>query len=264
MNPPMARTPRREPSRPPQPAIPDRSLVPETTLATVAIRATGQHPFVFRKMVIGPVGPGDPQPGRPGAGGGPRRHSRWVSGSGTPGPRSRLRMLTREAEPPGPDVLGAEDRPGGHLRLEMLGLDAQANAYRVLHAEGDGLSGLIVDRFDDVLSVEVFSLGMYQRIGPILELCAGRLGTRHFRVQVRRAHRAPGGLPGPPRWPAPAPASRHHRTSTTSATGSTSRRGTRPASSATSATTAATWRSSVRTAPSLMPAATPAGSGSMP
>ena len=58
------------------------------------------------------------------------------------------------------------------------------DAYRVLHAEGDGLSGLIVDRFDDVLSVEVFSLGMYQRIGPILGLVAERLGTKHFRVHV--------------------------------------------------------------------------------
>jgi 23S rRNA (cytosine1962-C5)-methyltransferase len=35
-----------------------------------------------------------------------------------------------------------------------------------------------------VLSVEVFSLGMYQRIGPILALCAERLGTSHYRVNV--------------------------------------------------------------------------------
>ena len=54
----------------------------------------------------------------------------------------------------------------------------------MIHAEGDGLSGLIVDRFDDVLSVEIFSLGMYQRIGPILELLAARLGTKHARVRV--------------------------------------------------------------------------------
>ena len=53
-----------------------------------------------------------------------------------------------------------------------------------IHAEGDGLSGLIVDRYDDVLSVQVFSLGMYQRIGPILSLIADRLGTAHFRVAV--------------------------------------------------------------------------------
>ena len=54
----------------------------------------------------------------------------------------------------------------------------------MLHAEGDGLSGLIVDRFDDILSVEIFSLGMYQRIGPILDLIAPLAGTKHFRVNV--------------------------------------------------------------------------------
>ena len=43
---------------------------------------------------------------------------------------------------------------------------------------------MIVDRFDDVLSVEIFSLGIYQRIGPILSLCAEMLGTKHFRVGV--------------------------------------------------------------------------------
>ena len=35
-----------------------------------------------------------------------------------------------------------------------------------------------------MLSVEIFSLGMYQRIGPILRLLADRLGTKHFRVNV--------------------------------------------------------------------------------
>jgi 23S rRNA (cytosine1962-C5)-methyltransferase len=70
------------------------------------------------------------------------------------------------------------------LRREVLRLDEVATAYRVVHAEADGLSGLIVDRFEDVLSAEVFSLGMYQRIGPILGLLAERLGTRHARVHV--------------------------------------------------------------------------------
>ena len=54
----------------------------------------------------------------------------------------------------------------------------------MIHAEADGLSGLIVDKFDDVLSAEIFSLGIYQRIGPILDRVAARLGTKHFRVHV--------------------------------------------------------------------------------
>ncbi|MFO0909631.1 MAG: hypothetical protein U0794_14965 [Isosphaeraceae bacterium] len=86
--------------------------------------------------------------------------------------------------PPGKDLwLGRLDR-AIDLRRNLLALDDTTNAYRVVHAEGDGLSGLMVDRFDDVLSIETFSLGMYQRIGPIVDHLGQRLGTRHFRVTV--------------------------------------------------------------------------------
>jgi 23S rRNA (cytosine1962-C5)-methyltransferase len=178
----MARSPRPRPGRPAQPLVPDRSLAPEST-PTVAVRAAGHHPFIYRKMVIGPVGPSLPRAGdlvravdRDGK----------LLGYGLWNPRSQisLRLLSRQAKPPGPEFWTKKIASAIDLRQKTLGLDEQATAYRVLHAEGDGLSGLIVDRFDDVLSIEIFSLGMYQRIGPIVELCAGRLGTKHFRVQV--------------------------------------------------------------------------------
>jgi 23S rRNA (cytosine1962-C5)-methyltransferase len=95
-----------------------------------------------------------------------------------------LRFLSRSSEPPGPDFWRRRIEEAVALRRTVLELDRDTNAYRVIHAEGDGLSGLVADRFDDVLSVEVFSLGMYQRIGPILSLCAARLGTVHYRVGV--------------------------------------------------------------------------------
>lgn len=95
-----------------------------------------------------------------------------------------LRLLSQGVDPPSlPFWTNRIDRAIA-LRRDILGLDAVTNAYRVLHAEGDGLSGLIVDRFDDVLSAEIYSLGMYQRIGPILSLIAERLGTKHVRVNV--------------------------------------------------------------------------------
>jgi len=46
-----------------------------------------------------------------------------------------------------------------------LGIDA--NAYRVCHSEGDGLSGLVVDRYADVHSIEIFSLGMLKQLETI-------------------------------------------------------------------------------------------------
>jgi len=48
------------------------------------------------------------------------------------------------------------------LRRDIYRLDAVTDSYRVIHAEGDGLSGLIVDRFGDVLVVCFYSAGMWR------------------------------------------------------------------------------------------------------
>jgi 23S rRNA (cytosine1962-C5)-methyltransferase len=48
------------------------------------------------------------------------------------------------------------------LRREVLRLDEVSDAWRVIHSEGDGLSGLVVDRYADLLVVEFFSAGMYR------------------------------------------------------------------------------------------------------
>jgi 23S rRNA (cytosine1962-C5)-methyltransferase len=69
------------------------------------------------------------------------------------------------------------------LRRDVLKLDAITDAYRVLHGESDGTPGLVVDRYGDCLSAEVFSLGMYKRCVPILEMLAAELGTKHFLIQ---------------------------------------------------------------------------------
>ena len=163
--------------------VPDRALEPPNELPTVAVRAPGNHPFVYRKMVIGPVGPIRPSDGdlvrvvdRDQL---PIGFGFWNSRS-----QITLRLLSPGLSPPGLDFWRERVGRAVALRRDVLGLDAATNAYRVVHAEGDGLSGLIVDRFDDVLSVEIFSLGMYQRIGPILELIAEALGTKHYRVHV--------------------------------------------------------------------------------
>lgn len=163
--------------------LPDRSLTPEPSVPTVAIRAAGTHQFVYRKMVEGPVGAVAPSPGdivrvvdREGV------HLGFALWNG----RSQisLRFLSRREVPPGPEFWSGRIDEAIHLRTTALDLHRETNAYRVVHAEGDGLSGLIADRFDDVLSVEVFSLGIYQRIGPILSMLAGKLGTAHFRATV--------------------------------------------------------------------------------
>src|SRR4029078_3345726 len=65
------------------------------------------------------------------------------------------------------------------LRRDTLKLDEQSEAYRLIHAEADGLPGLVVDRFGDVLVAECFSLGMYQRAEAIMAQLEPLVGTKH-------------------------------------------------------------------------------------
>ncbi|MFC3551980.1 class I SAM-dependent rRNA methyltransferase [Lysobacter cavernae] len=48
------------------------------------------------------------------------------------------------------------------LRRDVLKLDEVSDAWRVVHSEGDGISGLVVDRYGDLLVVEFFSAGAYR------------------------------------------------------------------------------------------------------
>ncbi len=48
------------------------------------------------------------------------------------------------------------------LRREWLQLDQASDAWRVVHSEGDDLSGLIVDRYADILVIEYFAAGMWR------------------------------------------------------------------------------------------------------
>ena len=51
----------------------------------------------------------------------------------------------------------------------------QSNARRLVHSESDGLPGLIVDQFDDVLSVQVNSAGMESILDMLLNLLSEKL-----------------------------------------------------------------------------------------
>ena len=48
------------------------------------------------------------------------------------------------------------------LRRDVLKLEVVTNAYRLVHSEADGLSGLVIDKFGDLLVIEYFSGGMYR------------------------------------------------------------------------------------------------------
>src|SRR6478609_655501 len=122
------------------------------------IERRSNHPWIFQKMVEKPVA--RPKPGslvdivdNTGA---------WV-GRGFYNGHSRisLRVLT-ENQDEVIDQAWFARRIGeaAALRRDTLRLDETTDAWRVVHSEGDGLSGLVVDRYGDLLVVEFFSAGM--------------------------------------------------------------------------------------------------------
>jgi 23S rRNA (cytosine1962-C5)-methyltransferase len=77
--------------------------------------------------------------------------------------RVALRLLTTDADQAIDDAWIAQRIARAvELRRELLRLDEVSDAWRVVHSEGDGLSGLVVDRYDDLLVVEFFSAGMFR------------------------------------------------------------------------------------------------------
>jgi len=107
-------------------------------------------------------------------------------GTGFYNPRARvpLRVFHHGREPVGEDhLLEALDRALA-LRLDWLKLPEVTEAFRVVHSDGDGLSGLVVDKFADTLSIEVHSLGVYRRLETWLPRLHERLGTSRVILDV--------------------------------------------------------------------------------
>ncbi len=137
------------------PAVGD--LPPQVRLK---IERRSNHPWIFQKMVEKP----EPKP-RPGSiveiid-----RDGTWC-GRGFYNGHSRIALRVLTADPDealDADFFRRKIAAAIALRRELLNLDAVTDAYRLVHSEGDGLSGLVVDRFAGTLVVEFFSAGMFR------------------------------------------------------------------------------------------------------
>lgn len=115
-----------------------------------------------------------------------------------------LRMLTRDpGRPPDQDWLRERLALAAGLRSDVLRLGEVTNAWRVVHAEGDGLGGLVVDRYGPVAVVSLFSLGWAQRRTEVAEALGEVLDVDAviFRVDARTAEQEHIDLPEPPPRP---------------------------------------------------------------
>ncbi len=74
-----------------------------------------------------------------------------------------VRLLTeKESETVDAHFIAERIATAVQLRQQICKLDDVTDAYRVIHAEGDGLSGLIVDRFGSELVVQFYAAGMWR------------------------------------------------------------------------------------------------------
>ncbi len=144
-----------------------------------AARVRGGHPWVFRPDVVR-------GPAKDAGSGGPAvvevRDARgktlgfatWAADA-----RLALRMLSiGAAAPPPRDLMtlfaARFDAALARRRALALGRDA----LRVVHAESDGLPGLVVDRYGDAAVVQTMSVAMNALREPIGALVRERLGVR--------------------------------------------------------------------------------------
>jgi 23S rRNA (cytosine1962-C5)-methyltransferase len=176
----------------PSPANP-RSLDLPSKLPTVRVKSVGLHPLLYRKRIE--RAPRDVRPGDlvevENSDGSP-------AGYGLFNPKAELtlRMLSGPDDLPDLDWWRKKLAAAVSLRREMLRLDDATDAYRLIHAEADGLSGLVVDKLGDVLSAECFAAGMYQRGQAIMEELAAIVGTKHWTIRPGPASFAQEGFDG--------------------------------------------------------------------
>jgi len=96
-----------------------------------------------------------------------------------------LRLLTRELAGFDPEDFFAKRLSRAvELRRALLNLDATSDAYRLVHDLGDGLPGLVVDRYGDFIVLEFYSLAMFRQAERLERLLSAHYPGARF---VRRA-----------------------------------------------------------------------------
>lgn len=158
----------------------------------VRLRSAHYHPFIFRRMIRAAdraARPGDIVHVYDSDG----RHF----GCGFYNPRSQIVLRMLRYGPQGVDDAFWRERFASAVALRRrLGLEAQTDAYRLVHSEGDGISGLIAERYADTLVFEVFSLGVALRmrelaahlareLGPPTSLDRPQRAGPHWRIETR-------------------------------------------------------------------------------
>jgi 23S rRNA (cytosine1962-C5)-methyltransferase len=126
-----------------------------------AARARSGHPWIYRSDVVEATGePGDVIP----------VYDRKASflGQAFYNPKSEITLRVAERSDEPIDEAWFRGRIENALAYrEVLKIDG--DAYRLLHAEADGIPGLVVDRYGDHLVLQVGSAAVEKRLGWVLD-----------------------------------------------------------------------------------------------
>lgn len=123
--------------------------------------ATKRHPWIFAGAIEKESGPEDAAL----ADLFDRNGVRVASGFHSKDSQIRLRALTFGEDELTPELIESRIREAVARRRMLLGEDT--NAARLIHSEGDDLSGIVVDRYADVLVVEISNRGA-EKLRPLI------------------------------------------------------------------------------------------------
>jgi len=132
------------------------------TIPTVHLKNAwkSSHPWIFQRLVAKPA-----QRPRPGEIVDVIGVDGELIGRGFYNGHSRIALRMLDNDPNAvidADWFARKIAAAVSLRRDVLKLDEVSNAWRVFHSEGDGISGLVIDRYADLLVLEFFSAGAFR------------------------------------------------------------------------------------------------------
>jgi 23S rRNA (cytosine1962-C5)-methyltransferase len=160
------------------------------SLARVVVKPRRSRPFFARHpwLFAGSIARVEGQP-EPGDEVDVVSHENIFIARGLFNPRSAIRVRLYRWEPEPLDLPFWRERIESALRLriETLGLIAPGTACRLVFSESDGLSGLIVDRFDRWIVAQFTSLSLASRRDVLLPILAELTGCEGIWLRTDRA-----------------------------------------------------------------------------
>lgn len=137
-----------------------------------ADRIVAGHPWVYASSVLRLTTPAED-----GAVVQVKDHRQRLLGVGFYNSKSKIVVRLLDSERVELNAAYIEEKIRAALELRHRALPG-ASSFRVVNAESDFLSGLIVDKYEEVLAFQTSSLGMEKRKAEIIEILTKALGPR--------------------------------------------------------------------------------------